>query len=93
MYVTPFAYPTSTKHRRDVGFINGDSHVNWKAHFGVYGHPRNKNVQALLRPKADNILPGLGWVMIYGIRAAAHVFLSDDGANLSKDAESLRGCM
>ncbi|KAH9705032.1 hypothetical protein KPL70_011714 [Citrus sinensis] len=31
--------------------------------FGVYGRPKNKSVRALLRPKADNILPGLGWVM------------------------------
>lgn len=31
--------------------------------FGVYGHPRNKTVRALLRPKADNILPSLSWVI------------------------------
>ncbi|KAH9723911.1 hypothetical protein KPL70_007306 [Citrus sinensis] len=31
--------------------------------FGVYGCPKNKSVRGLLRPKADNILPGLGWVM------------------------------
>lgn len=46
-------------------------------------------MQALLRPKPDNILSGLGWVMIDGLRAAPRVLLSDDGANLSVDAESL----
>ncbi|KAH9801860.1 hypothetical protein KPL71_001181 [Citrus sinensis] len=36
---------------------------NKSTRFGVYGRPKNKSVRALLRPKADNILPGLGWVM------------------------------
>ena len=36
---------------------------------GVYGHPKNKIMRALLRPKTDNILAGLGWVMTYSIRA------------------------
>ena len=34
-----------------------------KMGFGVYGHPRNKTVRALLRPKADNILLRMSWVM------------------------------
>ena len=59
--------------------------------FGVYGRPKNKTVLALLRPKANNILLGLGWVMTNGIRAALRVLLSDGGANLSEDAESPRG--
>ena len=62
-----------------------------EARFGVYGHAMNKTVQALLRPKTDNILPSLGWVMIDDIRAALHVLLSDSGANLSEDVKSLRG--
>ena len=33
-------------------------------------HPKNKIVRALLSPKADNILAGLGWVMTDSIRAA-----------------------
>ena len=56
----------------------------------MYGHPRNKTVRVLLRPKVDKILLGLGWVMTDGIRAAQRVLLSDSGANLGKDAESLR---
>ena len=51
----------------------------------------NKTVRALLSPKADNILTGLGSVLTDGIRAAPHVLLIDGGANLSEDAESLRG--
>lgn len=31
-------------------------------------HLRNKAVRALLRPKTDNILSGLGWVITDGIR-------------------------
>ena len=48
-------------------------------------------MQALLRPKANNILEDLVWVMTDDIRAAPRVFLSDGGVNLSKDVESLRG--
>ena len=33
----------------------------------------------------------MGWVMIDGIRAAPRVLLSHGRANLSEDAESLRG--
>ena len=62
-------------------------------YFRMYGRPRNKIVQALLRPKADNILLDLGWVITYDIRVAPRVHLSDGGVNLSKDVESLRGCM
>lgn len=60
-----------------------------KTRFGMYEHPMNKIVQALLRPKADNNLSGPGWVMIDGIRATLRVVQSNDGANFSEDAESL----
>ncbi len=33
--------------------------------FKVYGRPKNKIVRVALRPKADNILLGLGWVMTF----------------------------
>ena len=62
-----------------------------KTRFGVYGRPKNKSVRALLRPKADNNLIGLSWVMTDGIKTAPRVLLSDDGANLSEDAKSLVG--
>ena len=61
-----------------------------KTCFGLYGGPKNKIVWDLLRPKADNILPDLGWVVIDGIRAALCVILSDGRINLSENAESLR---
>ena len=61
--VIPPANRTSTKHERDAGFIRGNLHFNWQARFGVYERPRNKTVRALLRPKVDNILPSLDWVM------------------------------
>lgn len=64
-----------------------------KTRFGEYGGFRNKIVWALLRPKVNNILSGLGWFMTYGIRTAPRVLLSDGGVNLSEDAESLRGCI
>lgn len=41
-------------------------------------------------PKADNILSGLGWVMIDGIKAASRILLNNGRTNLSEDAESLR---
>ena len=62
-----------------------------KTHFRVYGRPRNRIVQVLLRLKADNILSGLGWVMTDDIKATMCVLLSDGGANLNEDTESLRG--
>lgn len=37
----------------------------------------------MLRPKANNILFGLSWVMIDGVKVAPRVLLSDDGANNS----------
>ena len=60
--------------------------------FRVYERFRNKTVWVLLRPKADNILAGLGWVMTDDIRAAPRVILNNGGANFSEDVESLRGC-
>ena len=62
-----------------------------KTHFRVYGSPKNKTVRALLRPKVNNILPGLGWVMTNGIRAGLHVLLCDGGANLDEDTGSQWG--
>ncbi len=90
-YVTPSANLTSATHGKDVGFIRGNPHLNWRDAFWVYGRPMNKTVQALLRIKTDNILSGLGWVMIDGIRVAPRVFLNDGRANLSENAESLKG--
>ncbi|KAK9229257.1 hypothetical protein WN944_022216 [Citrus x changshan-huyou] len=58
--------------------------------FEVHGHLRSKIVWALLRPKTDNILSGLGWVMIDGIRAAPRILLSDGATNLNENVESLR---
>ena len=34
-----------------------------KTSFELYRRPMNKIVRTLLKPKADNILTGLGWVM------------------------------
>ncbi|KAH9724657.1 hypothetical protein KPL70_007565 [Citrus sinensis] len=52
-----------------------------KTRFGVYGRPKNKSVRALLRPKADNILPGLGWVMTnelnFSLPSAIVILLQD----------------
>ena len=51
--------------------------------FGVYGRPMNKI-------KADNILPGLGWIIKNGSRATLRVLLSDGRTNFNEDAESTR---
>lgn len=50
-------------------------------------------VRTLLRPKVYNILSSLGSVMIDNIRAILHVLLSNGRANLSEDAEFLRGVL
>ena len=64
-----------------------------KTRFVVYGHLRKKIVRALLKPKTDNILPDLDWVMTDGIRATLFVLLRDGRTNFSEDTESSRGCM
>ena len=61
-----------------------------KTCFGLYRRHKNKIVWALLRPKTDNILSNMGWVVIDCIRAASCVLLSDGRINLSEDTESLR---
>lgn len=62
-----------------------------KTCFGVYGRPRNKIMQAFLRPKVDNISLGPGWVITNDIRVAQHVLLSNGGANLNENTKSLGG--
>ena len=60
-------------------------------HFEVYGRLIKKIVRTLLRPKTDNILSGLSWVITDDIRAASRVLLCYGGPNLNEDAESLKG--
>ncbi|KAH9744086.1 hypothetical protein KPL70_003536 [Citrus sinensis] len=52
-------------------------------HLGVYGRPKNKSVRALLRLKADNILPGLGWVMTGRIKFGSN-WVSSVGEDIPK---------
>ena len=53
--------------------------------------PETKSYGPYLRPKANNILSGLDWVMADGIRVAPRVLLSNGGSSLNEDTESLRG--
>lgn len=57
-----------------------------KMYFGVYERPKNKIAQAL----TESILLSLGYIILYDIRVATCVFLSDSGANLNEDVVSLR---
>ena len=56
-HVLPIKVWIMTKHMIDVGFIRGDLHLNLQ---DAFIHSKNKVVQALLRPKVNNILLGLG---------------------------------
>ena len=55
--VLPIKVWITAKHERDAGFIRSDLHLNWQ---DTSIQPKIKVVQALLRPKANNILPDLG---------------------------------
>ncbi|KAH9705029.1 hypothetical protein KPL70_011714 [Citrus sinensis] len=75
------ANPTSAKHGRDAGFIRGDPHLNWQGAFWGVWAPQEQIRAGLVKAQSGQYLA----------RAAPRVFLSDGGANLSKDDESPRG--